>query len=133
MAREVISFRLSNEELEILDKIAEKENVPRSVLLHVAISRLLEDYARNNLIPELKEYFKAKRAEEEQRKAREQIKLKLWAWNAVKMLQRLQNEGVPEPTVKSIYHILLNQMLAVDEKVANEFRELWLSGRRRKR
>jgi len=49
MAKKIISFRMSEDDLEKLQRIAEKEGVKRSFIVKKAINRFSEDYGKKPL------------------------------------------------------------------------------------
>ena len=117
-----ISFRLSAEERQTIETIAELMGISISEVIRDAIRYYIQSLREN---PEIWEMIKDRvQWEQYRRETRTVIQRKLWYWNAYRLVHRLRGEGVPEETVKEIIKELGTRMEEIDPEQARRFRQL---------
>ena len=117
-----ISFRLSAEERQTIETIAELMGISISEVIRDAIRYYIQSLREN---PEIWERIKDRvQWEQYRRETRTVIQRKLWYWNAYRLVHRLRGEGVPEETVKEIIKELGTRMEEIDPEQARRFRQL---------
>ena len=117
-----ISFRLSAEERQTIETIAELMGISISEVIRDAIRYYIQSLREN---PEIWEKIKDRvQWEQYRRETRTVIQRKLWYWNAYRLVHRLRGEGVPEETVTEIIKELGTRMEEIDPEQARRFRQL---------
>lgn len=124
-----ISFRLSEEERQTVETLAEMLGVSISDVVRDAIREYVAKITEDEELREKIQKMAIWRKYREETK--DVLRAKLWYWNAYKMIDRLRKEGVPEETVKEIVKEIGTRMEDYDPEQAKKFKRLIMGRVRR--
>ena len=119
-----ISFRLSSEERQAIEAVADMLGVSISDVLRDAIREYLKNLKKDEKLQE--DIQRTAIWQKYRKETQDVMKQKLWYWNAYKLIKRLKEEGVPQETISEISKEIGERMKEFDPQQAEKFRRLLL-------